>query len=255
MYLSLISSLLQNISKSEFSEEDLCKHLYLKTLSPMKPSGLVISRVTTQGTLKIIEKFGFTSELDMKIWQEMPLEGSMPMCDAVVNDKLVWVDSLPHWPDEYFQLNSHALSRPHQTFIAWPVRYYGTPLAAVGLFSYSKIFKTAELEDFISTISSVLSLRIANLGLQLITHRTPSKEFHHKKVVDLSDSERFRALSPRQILILKLMKDEYTNQNIADQLGYSESTIRQETIKIYSILGVDGRKNAIEFYDRMTQEN
>ena len=74
-------------------------------------------------------------------------------------------------------------------------------------------------------------------------------------MVDLSDSERFRALSPRQILILKLMKDEYTNQNIADQLGYSESTIRQETIKIYSILGVDGRKNAIEFYDRMTQEN
>lgn len=52
-------------------------------------------------------------------------------------------------------------------------------------------------------------------------------------------------LSERQLQILKLMSAGKTNGAIARELGYSESTVRQETIVIYRALGVDGRDEAV----------
>lgn len=51
-------------------------------------------------------------------------------------------------------------------------------------------------------------------------------------------------LSERQLEILRLMSAGKTNAAIARELGYSESTVRQETMVIYRALGVDGREGA-----------
>ena len=55
-----------------------------------------------------------------------------------------------------------------------------------------------------------------------------------------------RELTERQIQILKLMALEKTNASIAREIGYSESTVRQETMAIYKILGVSCRKEAVQ---------
>ena len=46
--------------------------------------------------------------------------------------------------------------------------------------------------------------------------------------------------------ILDLMAQSLTNPQIAKELGFSESTVRQETMRIYQILQVSGRKEAIK---------
>ena len=56
------------------------------------------------------------------------------------------------------------------------------------------------------------------------------------------------ALSQRQQLILKLIAEGRTNSDVADMLSYSESLIRQETIRIYDFLGCSGRLEAAEIY-------
>ena len=43
------------------------------------------------------------------------------------------------------------------------------------------------------------------------------------------------------------MREKLTNREIGDELGYSESTIRQETMRIYQILDVDNRRQAAAF--------
>ena len=50
-------------------------------------------------------------------------------------------------------------------------------------------------------------------------------------------------LTSRQELILTLIKEGKTNAAIGNELGYSESLIRQETIIIYKKLGVSGRRD------------
>jgi DNA-binding CsgD family transcriptional regulator len=61
-------------------------------------------------------------------------------------------------------------------------------------------------------------------------------------------------LTERQELILKLMAEGRTNHDIADVLGYSESLIRQETIRIYAILGCSGRAEAAKIFKIREQE-
>jgi DNA-binding CsgD family transcriptional regulator len=56
------------------------------------------------------------------------------------------------------------------------------------------------------------------------------------------------ALTERQEVILKLISEGRTNGDIADILGYSESLIRQETIRIYAILKCNGRQEAGHIY-------
>jgi DNA-binding CsgD family transcriptional regulator len=53
-------------------------------------------------------------------------------------------------------------------------------------------------------------------------------------------------LSSRQITILRHIQDGLVNIEIAKVLMLSESTIRQETVRIYRALGVGDRKEAVK---------
>ncbi len=50
-------------------------------------------------------------------------------------------------------------------------------------------------------------------------------------------------LTERQTEILKLMKDGKTNDEIAQTIGFSASLVKQETMLIFSKLGISGRKD------------
>ena len=51
-------------------------------------------------------------------------------------------------------------------------------------------------------------------------------------------------LSQRQVLILRGMVEGKTNHELATELGFSVSTIRHETMRIYQALAVSDRKEA-----------
>ena len=51
-------------------------------------------------------------------------------------------------------------------------------------------------------------------------------------------------LTKRQILILRGMVEGKTNHELATELGFSVSTVRHETMRIYQALGVGDRKEA-----------
>jgi DNA-binding CsgD family transcriptional regulator len=58
-------------------------------------------------------------------------------------------------------------------------------------------------------------------------------------------------LTTRQIQIIQLIGAGLTNGQIGKDLALSESTIRQETIKIYKSLGVSGRDEAVKSAKKM----
>lgn len=58
-------------------------------------------------------------------------------------------------------------------------------------------------------------------------------------------------LTDRQLTILKLMSGGLTNARIAGELILSESTIRQETVRIFRKLGVPGRSEAKKIAEQL----
>ena len=113
--------------------------------------------------------------------------------------------------------------------------------------------------DEIGIVASQLGQAIA-LYANLVTRETKQSENTQRDLLDsnvavsAAFNNRFNSeikksgppLSPRQIEILQSLIEGKTNYDIASELGYSVSTIRQETIKIYSMLNVSGRRAAAQ---------
>jgi DNA-binding CsgD family transcriptional regulator len=59
------------------------------------------------------------------------------------------------------------------------------------------------------------------------------------------------ALSERQHTVLALMAEGLSNPRIAARIGFSESTVRHETMAIYRVLGVSGRRAAVQAATRL----
>lgn len=81
---------------------------------------------------------------------------------------------------------------------------------------------------------------IAHLS-HLINMKTPHARDHGPTN---SDSEVTLGLSDRQMVIAKMIAQGMTNRTIARELGFSEATIRYETIKLYERLRVKNRSHA-----------
>jgi DNA-binding CsgD family transcriptional regulator len=64
-----------------------------------------------------------------------------------------------------------------------------------------------------------------------------------RTVIDRGDTGSDQ-LTPRQISILRGMVEGKTNHELANELGFSVSTIRHETMRIYQALSVSDRKEA-----------
>ena len=66
-----------------------------------------------------------------------------------------------------------------------------------------------------------------------------------KLYFDADDLEEISAITQRQLRVLDEMAIGKTNGQIARSLNLSESTIKQESVRIFRILGVNTRQRAV----------
>lgn len=117
-----------------------------------------------------------------------------------------------------------------------PAIYKGTPVGVLFLAGRSLGDSQFELIPALNDVTS------KSLGLLVSKiHGRNEFQLHHEE----TRKEKL-PLSPRQLRILGLITDGFTNAEIAELLFLSPSTVRHETIKIYSYLGVPSRKRAVE---------
>lgn len=97
---------------------------------------------------------------------------------------------------------------------------------------------TQEIEDFAQLISLYISLRFLE-AMNLSEAQASQKQ------TQLLNGQVH--LTERQRLVLIGIVRKKTNNAIASELGYSLSTIRHETMKIFEILGVSNRIDAANY--------
>lgn len=81
------------------------------------------------------------------------------------------------------------------------------------------------------------------LYLSFQIRRTPNQPITINSLSDSKDSGDAQ-LSARQLSILRGMVEGKTNHELATELGFSVSTVRHETMRIYQALSVSDRKEA-----------
>ena len=228
---SLIANLVSHLATTDLTEDEMCEFLTVETLSFLGVGHVWISEVTNRKTVRARASFG-VDQNKFKDWQEFPLDWKLPVTDALVEKKLVWINSLPEWPDEYPLLKNVAYEKNMRTQIIIPIIRFDSPVACVGIVSKEQLNPDEELDIFFRTIADLISLH-------LFRQARDRKKLESPNVSSLTD---------RQVQILAHIANKKTNIEIADAMGYSESTIRQETIRIFEKLNVKGRNEARTFF-------
>ena len=231
MINSRIATLVSHLANEDLTEDLICEFLATNTLTFLNVNHVWISEVTNRKTVRARASFGVDQKLFSK-WQEFPLEWKLPVTDALTEKRLVWIDSLPQWPDEYPLLHGVSYSTDVKTQIVVPILRFNAPVACIGIVSDKQITPDDELGIFFQTIANLISLH-------LFRQARDRKKLESPNVTSLTD---------RQVQILAHIAEKRTNIEIADIMGYSESTIRQETIRIFEKLQVNGRNEARKYF-------
>lgn len=106
---------------------------------------------------------------------------------------------------------------------------------------FSKTLNDDEKKSVLSELQEFSSLISLYLSLIHPQEFSSERELGTEKGIASVDS-----LTKRQMNILKGMVDGKTNHDLATQLGYSVSTIRHETMRIYQALAVSDRREAAQ---------
>jgi hypothetical protein len=245
MFLNVVSDFCEFLSVKTHSLNEILAHITLRVFSALDTSTAFICQLNENNLIESLGVYGIGKGLEDKYPNLYSFNEHLPVPVAMRNRKIVWINDLPEWPDEYPGLKGKPAVNGSKTFICFPIEKSGTPVAAIGIFCSTDIRPSSEIETFLKTIGHVLSLHLykdSNLSEKQIAKGLKSNFTNSNPGSPDAD------LSERQQLILKMISEGRTNSTIGDLLGYSESTVRQETIKIFAKLGCNGREEASKIY-------
>lgn len=244
MFLPYVSEFVEFLSVKDHSLEEILGHMVLRVLSPLDATSAFLFELNNENRVESSARYG-ASHLVRDIYpNSYELRDRVPITDSIRTRSVVWVNTLPTWPEEYPILQAIPYTDPEKTFICFPIEKCGTPIAVLGIFCNPVIDPDAEIDAFLRAIGHVLSLHVYR------SIDTPAELRHHdKKSTFGSNDGHIGELTERQGLILRMMSEGRTNLGISEMLGYSESTIRQETIKIFAKLRCHGREEASQIYN------
>jgi DNA-binding CsgD family transcriptional regulator len=251
MHIERVSEFISFLSLRQHKLEDVLSHLVHRVLVDIQATSIFVSSLSHENNVEYVAQFG----LDPHIWELYPKTTQIfkkyPITDAMRTRKTTWINTLPDWGDEYPLLKPIEYPGKEKTFIGMAIEKCGTPVAVVGIFAAPVIEVDGETDAFLGTIANILSLYlyVENDGPEASGIRLGNSAAIKKVKTD-------EKLTDRQMLILKMISENRTNILISEILGYSESTIRQETIKIYAKLGCNGREEASRIYkESLKQED
>ena len=250
MFINKVSEFINFLGLREHTIDEILAHLVHRVFIDLEATSIFISTLDNKNEVQLLGQHG----IDNEIWWAYPQGTSLfekyPITDALRTRRTIWVNTLPDWGQEYPLLAPHKLPTKDKTFICVPIEKFNTPVAVIGFFCRPAIQLDTEIDSYIGAISNLISLYLYRNIDKENTSRASGKKF----AIDSLDM-RDQKLTERQLLILRLISENRTNILISELLGYSESTIRQETIKIYAKLDCDGREEASRIYKEKFSDN
>lgn len=224
---ALVSDLISYLGDPSISFNELAKFLTLKTFQGCNAKAVYLMNLTSDAHLELIASFG-QSEEQLQGWKRISLEETLPGTDAIKEDRLVWLSDQDDWEEAYPVLSQYPGDHTMHTLVNAPLYTRSSPCGVLGVMCNEVTRPTTENIAFIDIIAGLVSLHLS--------------KFYSKQQ---SLEDRGAYLTKRQITILEMISQQMTNMQIARELGYSESTIRHETMRIYELLQASGRREAV----------
>lgn len=236
---------------SKPSFDGVARQLVVSIMGNHRPRAALISIFEHDGSLHSAGSFGL-SESTVLASRKMSLWDSAPITDAVRRGEPLAFLSTEELKARYPWMEHQAdLCLPT---MVWPLTLRDQQLGAMLL-----LFSEAPEEEALSIdMSGVIPMLALYMSLMRSESGADSNDGQQSRSSGFAQghtrgssggshpANQQTSLSKRQEVILRLMSRGMTNSQIAHRVGFSESTVRQETIAIYRYLGADGRHQAVQ---------
>jgi DNA-binding CsgD family transcriptional regulator len=196
---------------------DLCRQIVHSDYVPASTRGCEIFYLDGKSVLRSVGSYGISAgqKVGISAWDDSPLS------EAIREKKLV---AGPIGSSEF-----------EIVVIAIPFVTHGVPVGLMAVVIEGKNYELQTLQAASELFFKLgaFYLESLDLGNTMISGAGP---------VPASPED----LTARQLSILSHIQDGLVNLEIAKELMLSESTIRQETVRIYRALGVGNRQEAVK---------
>ena len=236
-YLDLVTQLNEYLEIKRPSLDELVHFLTARTLQPWGAERAFIARVDRDGVFRDISFFGFQFE-NSTGWDEIHISDRVPMADAARSGSIV-VANEEHITKVYKALVDRRSSRIGRSIIDVPILKGGVSIGVMGIVFEGDTPTDESFLPFLRSLASCIVFAIDDSRRKMPIQRNAGPQIE---------------LTERQKQILVMMSQGLTNAAIAIRLGFSESLIRQETVKIYRNLNVKNRHEASEKFELQSHD-
>ena len=227
MFTKEILGLSDYLAQTRRTLNELCEFLTVVTFSFLSPRALYIGEIANDGFIDLRSTFGF-DEFSVARWSRIPITVNIPLTESITKNQCILVSSPKEFLKNYPDLKDLGeIDTDWKTSLAVPLQTRG----AFYLVLHGEPQMGPEFEHLLRSVGNLI-----------LIHLREVQPFEARSAVKISLPT---ILTGRQVLIHNLLIHGYTNPEIAKEIGYSESLVRQETIAIYAFLGVSGRKELI----------
>lgn len=180
--------------------------------------------VEDDGSIKCLNLHGFSKHQHMTE-TTLNISENRPMSQACRSQKLVWarLETVKQEFSDFYHFDSISA---WESMLAIPVG-----LSRIYSFSFkTDLTKIPGIDNYFEAIRSLLLVYESSLEIRTLSSAR-----------ELQASSELQPLTQRQEKILELLRAGKTNKSIANEIGYSESLVRHETMIIYKKMRVEGR--------------
>lgn len=209
--------------------DQVAQQLVMNLAAAHRPRYALIGAIGSDGFLHLVGSFGAPAEA-LEDHRNLSLWSSSPMAGALRTGQPETLLTAEAARETYPNL----LAEPHPA-VVWPLRLPSQRVGALHLAFTDSVDSSALLFD-LGGVVAVLALYLSLVD--------PPAEDKVEQPPAKPAAENL-PLTERQLTILGLMAKGLTNPQIATRIGFSESTVRQETMAIYRRYGASGRREAV----------
>lgn len=214
---------------------ELCALLATRVCPEGELAKVYLAKLDQDGYFRGVASFGYARESRIHEYK-VGLDRDVPMPDAYLRSE-VTAFNRDELPSKYPNFKTVDERSPWESMAITPT--LGRGLVFVFRMQ-NPLPKGNSTLLYFEAIANLLSFYRKECNQQSFEQVLPSK-FEASTHKNNDDELRNRPLTKRQRTILALIQEGLTNYQIANEIGYSESLVRQESILIYAKLGVRGR--------------
>lgn len=241
-----VASFAAFLSARDHSLQNILDHLVRVVFMPLEIDSIALFQENNQSEYSVTGSSGITRLANAELLPTYTFDDKFPVSEALRYGKIIWLSDSKAALALYPILKNFPLVVGVKTLITVPIFRFSTPVAVFSITSRKHEESNSENLAFLSAITTVFSMYYYRNVLSS-PDESDDKEPKNKSIT--SDSSKLSLeLTERQLVILRLISEERTNQGISQFLGYSESTIRQEVMRIFAKIGCAHRSEAAAIY-------